>query len=148
MNQDIAVFLVPMLLGIGSILATAGGLYFIDIKFLKSRSQAIASLLGGLLVFAVLEILLYGSAAAFFNAQQLQTSDCELQGEAANPNARRGGNPQVLHDAIVACMKQAGYVWTADHPHCRDASVATNPFCYLPDGGLERTITNLQMKLQ
>jgi hypothetical protein len=148
MNQDVAVFLVPFLLVIGCTLLTGGGLYFIDIRFLGGARQAIASLLGGAVVLAILQILLYGSATAFFNAQQLQTSACELEGESAHPEARLGADSLVLHKAITFCMKEAGYEWTGDHRHCRDAPIATNSFCYLPMEPFDRTITSIQMNLQ
>lgn len=148
MNQDIAVFLVPLVLVLGAVLTTAGALYFFDIRFLSNARQAIASLAGGLLVFALLEILLYGSASAFFNAQQLQTSACELEGESAHPEARLGADAEVLHKAITGCMKEAGYEWIGDHSHCKDAPVATNSFCYLPANSFDRTITSIQMNFQ
>ncbi len=148
MNQDIAVFLVPLVLVLGCVLLTAGGLFFIDIRFLSSARQAIGSLLGGVVVLAFLEVLLYGSATAFFNAQQLQTSACELEGESAHPEARLGADAVVLHKAITGCMKEAGFEWIGEHPHCKDAPVATNPFCYLPMSSFDRTITSIQMNFQ
>jgi hypothetical protein len=148
MNQEMAVFLVPLLLAVGAVLTTGGGLYFFGIQFLANARQAGAALAGGLFIFAILEILLYGSATAFFNAQQLQTSDCELSGESAHPEARSGGDPKVLHEAITACMKQAGYDWVGEHRQCKDAPLATNPYCYLPQDAFDRAITSLQLSLQ
>jgi len=148
MNQDIAIFLVPALIALGGILFTGGGLYFFDIKFLHNARQASASLVAGLLIFGLLEILLYGSANGFFNAQQLQTSACELEGESAHPEARLGANPAIIRDTIVACMKEAGYEWSGEHRHCKVASVATNPFCYLPISAFDRTVTSTQMSFQ
>jgi hypothetical protein len=148
MNQEMAVFLVPLLLGVGAVLTTGGGLYFFGIKFLANARQAGAALAGGIFIFAVLQILLYGSATAFYNAQQLQTSDCELQGESAHPEARQGADPTALHRAITACMKEAGYEWVGQHRQCKDAPVATNPYCYLPTDGFDRAITSLQLSLQ
>ena len=89
MNQEMAVFLVPLLLAVGAVLTTGGGLYFFGIQFLANARQAGAALAGGLFIFAILQILLYGSATAFYNAQQLQTSDCELQGEWRIPRRAR-----------------------------------------------------------
>ena len=148
MNQEMAVFLVPLLLVLGAGLFTLGALYFFDIRFLKDARQAFGSLAAGVVIFGILEILLYGSATAFFNAQQLQTSACELEGESAHPEARLGVNSAVIHQAITACMKAAGYEWTEAHSHCKDAPLATNPFCYLPADSFDRTITSLQMNLQ
>jgi hypothetical protein len=80
----------------------------------------------GAIVIGVLEIILYGGAESFFNAQQVQTSSCELDGESAHPEARRGADPAVIHEAIVACMKEAGYEWGCEHRRRRDAPIATN----------------------
>lgn len=148
MNQDMAVFLVPLLLSVGCILLTAGLLYFVGFEFLKNRLQAIASLLGGAAILAILQILLYGSATAFFNEQQLQTSACELEGESAHPEARLGADPEALRKAITGCMKTAGYEWIGEHRHCKDAPLATNSFCYLPADSFDRTITSIQMNFQ
>jgi hypothetical protein len=92
MNQDIAVFLVLIL---GVALVTGGGLCFIDNRFPGGAGQAIASPIGGIPIFALLEILLYGSASAFFNARQLQTSARELEGETAHPEARLGADAAI-----------------------------------------------------
>jgi hypothetical protein len=45
-------------------------------------------------------------------------------------------------------MKEAGYEWDGKHRHCKDASIATNPFCYLPVDALDRTITNIQLSFE
>ncbi len=148
MNQDVAVFLVPFLLVIGCSLLTGGGLYFFDIRYLPSARHAGASLASGAIILVILQILLYGSATAFFNAQQLQTSACELQGESAHPEARLGAGPAILHKAITTCMKEAGYEWIGEHSHCKDATISTNPFCYLPMDSFDRTITSIQMSFQ
>jgi hypothetical protein len=148
MNQDIGVFLVPLLLVLGCVLLTGGGLYFFDIRFLSSARKAAAALAGGALILGLLEILLYGGATAFFNAQQLQTSACELEGESAHPEARLGAGAAVLHQAITSCMSDSGYQWLGEHRHCKDAPVATNAFCYLPKDSFDRTITSFQMSFQ
>jgi hypothetical protein len=72
----------------------------------------------------------------------------ELQGESAHPEARQGSDPAVLHKAITAFMKEAGYEWVGQHRQCKDAPVATNPYCYLPEGSFDRAITSLQLSLQ
>ena len=148
MNQEMAVFLVPLLLAVGAVLTTGGGLYFFGIQFLANARQAGAALAGGLFIFAILQILLYGSATAFYNAQQLQTSDCELQGESAHPEARQGADPTALHQAITACMKRPAMSRSESTGGCKDAPVATNPYCYLPVDGFDRAITSLQLSLQ
>jgi hypothetical protein len=148
MNQDLAVFLVPFALAIGGALLAAGGLYFGGIHYLANQRQAIAALVVGGVIMALLEIILYGSSVAFFKAQQVQTSACELEGESAHPEARQGKDSTVLHEAITACMQQAGYQWVGEHKHCKDATVATNPFCYLPIDSFDRTVTSVQMSFE
>ena len=148
MNQDLAIFVVPFALVLGCGLLALGGLYFINIRFVTSTAKAIAALATGAIVIGVLEIILAGSAVSFFKAQQVQTSACELVGESAHPEARRGADPSIIHNAITACMEEAGYEWDGGHRHCKDAPVATNPFCYAPTGPFDRTITTIQMSFE
>jgi len=148
LNQDLAVFFVPFGLLISCALLAGGGLYFINIRFLGSARVAVASIATGALVLILLEIILYGSSTGYFKAQQLATSECELEGESAHPEARQGVNDRIIRETIVACMKEAGYEWRGDHRHCIDAPVATNPFCYLPTDVFDRAITGFQMNFE
>ncbi|BBU62450.1 hypothetical protein MSC49_23850 [Methylosinus sp. C49] len=148
MNQDLSVFVTPFALVIGCALIAAGGLYFIEIQFLKSRLQAIAALVAGSLVLAALEVVLAGSSVSFFKAQQVQTSACELEGESAHPEARLGVDVNVIHKHILGCMQEAGYEWAPAHRNCKDAPVATNAYCYLPATGFERAITAFQLRFE
>lgn len=148
MNQDLAVFIVPFALAISCTLTAAGGLYFIDIRFIKDFRYAVAALAGGAIILGVLEIILYGSSVGFLKEQQLKTSFCELEAESAHPEARLGADPVALHKAITACMSEAGYEWDGGHRHCKDAPVATNAFCYVPKDGFDRVITGIQMNFE
>ncbi len=148
MNQDLSVFITPVALVIGCALIAAGGLYFIDIHFAKTRAQAIAALAAGLVIIGLLEIILAGSSVSFFKAQQVQTSACELEGESAHPEARQGASAEVIHKHILACMREAGYEWLPEHRNCKEAVVATNPYCYLPLGSFDRTITAFQLRFE
>jgi hypothetical protein len=147
-NQDLAVFIVPFALIIGGALFAGGLLYFINIRFINSAALAIAALVGGSLILGALEIILAGSANSFFKAQQVQTSSCELEGESAHPEVRMSADREIIQKAIIACMKEAGYEWTGEHKQCRDAKVATNPYCYLPTGWFERPITAFQLRFE
>jgi hypothetical protein len=69
--------MILVLVFIGSALATAGGLYFINLKFCQDPVQAIVMLVGGLLMVAGGEIAVTGSSTSFFKAQQVQASACE-----------------------------------------------------------------------
>jgi hypothetical protein len=140
--------MILVLVFVGSALATAGGLYFINIKFCKDGVQAAVSLLGGLLLVAGGEVAVTGSSAAFYKSQQAQTSVCELEGETAHPADRRHDTNRTLFNHIVGCMKAAGYDWTDTHEHCQEAPVATNPLCYLPQDGLARAITQVQVSFE
>ena len=136
--------MILVLVFIGSILAAAGGLYFIDIKFCKDWFQAMVMLVGGLLMVAGGEIAVTGSSTSFFKAQQVRTSQCELEGEGAHPNERRDDSERVIFKHIVGCMKSAGYLWTTSHIHCRAAPVASNALCYLPSAAFARIVTSGQ----
>lgn len=148
MNQDLSVFITPVALVIGCALIAAGGLYFIDIHFVRTRIQAIAALATGGLIIGVLEIILAGSSVSFFKAQQVQTSACELEGESAHPEARQGADAEIIRKHIIACMREAGYEWLPEHRNCKEAAVATNPYCYLPLGSFDRTITAFQLRFE
>ncbi|MGA8172345.1 MAG: hypothetical protein WB816_16145 [Methylocystis sp.] len=137
--------MILVLVFVGSALSAAGLLYFFDIKFCKHRVQAIAMLVGGLCMVSGGEVAVAGSSASFFKAQQIQTSACELEGEGAHPANRRVDSNGMIFNHIVGCMKSAGYVWTTDHQHCREAPVASNPICYLPSGGFARLVTSGQL---
>lgn len=148
MNQDLSVFITPLALVVGCALIAAGGLFFVDVQFVRSRLQAIAALVGGFLIIGLLEILLAGSSVSFFKAQQVQTSICELEGESAHPEARLGGDAPIIREHILACMQGAGYEWSPSHRNCKDAPLATNPYCYLPAGGFDRAVTAFQLKFE
>lgn len=148
MNQDLSVFITPVALVIGCALIAAGGLYFIDIHFARTRAQAIAALVTGGLIIGILEIILAGSSVSFFKAQQVQTSACELEGESAHPEARLGADATPIHKHILACMREAGYEWAPEHRNCKDAPLATNPYCYLPLNSFDRTITAFQLRFE
>ena len=136
--------MILVLVFVGSILTAAGGLYFIDIKFCEDWFQAMVMLVGGLLMVAGGEIAVTGSSTSYFKAQQARTSLCELEGEGAHPNERRDDSEGVIFKHIVGCMKSAGYVWTTEHIHCREAPVASNALCYLPSAAFARIVTSGQ----
>jgi hypothetical protein len=148
MNQDLSIFITPAALIISCALIAAGGLYFINIKYCKSPLQAVASLVAGFAILGVLEIVLAGSSVAFFKAQQVQTSACELEGEAAHPEERTASANPKTRGHIVACMNDFGYEWTTEHRHCREAAVPTNPFCYLPTQAFDRAVTSFQLQFE
>ena len=140
--------MILVLVFVGSALVTAGVLYFFDIKFCSDKTQAIAALIGGVLMVGGAELALVGSSVSFFKAQQVQTSACELEGETAHPENRRRDLNNVIYTHIVGCMKAAGYVWTTEHQHCKEAPVASNSLCYLPSGAFARVVTIAQVEFE
>lgn len=137
--------MILVLVFVGVALAAVGVLYFIDIKFVRDRTIAVAALIAGLAMVVGAEAALTGASVSFFKAQQARTSICELEGEGAHPENRRSDSGKVIHRHIVGCMKLAGYEWTAQHQHCQEAPVATNALCYLPSGAFDRAVTSAQV---
>ncbi len=140
--------MILVLVFVGVALAASGLLYFIDIKFVRDRTSAIAALVVGLAMVVGAEVALTGASVSFFKAQQARTSVCELEGEGAHPENRRDDTGKVIYKHIVGCMKLAGYEWTLQHQHCKEAPVATNPLCYLPSGAFDRAVTSVQVAFE
>jgi hypothetical protein len=139
--------MILILVYLGCVLATVGGLYFMNVKFLRDKTSAFAALICGLLLVGSAEAALVGSSSSFFKAQQIRTSVCELVGETAHPENRRADTGRVIYNHIRDCMKTAGYFWTSEQEHCKEAPLATNPFCYLPSSVFDRAVTSAQMAL-
>jgi hypothetical protein len=132
----------------GTGLTTVGLLYFIGIKMLSDRFQAILALIAGLLLAIGGEFALTASSVSFYKAQQRESAVCELEGEAAHPAEQRSDPTKIIFTHIVGCMKAAGYEWTTAHKHCQEAPRASNPFCYLPSAILPRAVTWAQMQFE
>jgi hypothetical protein len=137
--------MVLILVYIGCVLAVAGGLHFMDVKFLKHRASAVAAMVCGLSLAGSAEAALIGSSASFFKAQQIRASACELEGESAHPEHRGFDRGRVIHHHIRDCMKASGYDWASEQPHCKEAPVAANPFCYQPSNAFDRMVTGAQV---
>lgn len=139
--------MILILVYIGCILASLGGLYFLDVRVLRRRTSALAALAAGVLLAGSAEAALVGSSSSFFKAQQISASACELEGESAHPDQRRADPGKVIHMHIRDCMTTAGYAWESEQERCKEAPVATNPFCYLPNNAFMRAITGVQIAL-
>jgi hypothetical protein len=148
-NEDLSTFAVPLTLLIGGGLVAVGLLSLIDLNFLKTKLQGKVALAVGLTFILATELLFMTSSqsARFFSGQKYSVTDCELDGETALP-LERHKNSKVIHNYIVQCMDKAGFEWTAAHDHCREAPIATNPFCYLPKRPFDRTLVAFQMKFE
>ena len=89
MDQNLTIFLAPILIIVGGGLIAFGGLTLFGLDLLyKTRSQAILGICAGLVLLGVLEIRFYGSGASFFENQKVVVSYCHVVAEAANPGQR------------------------------------------------------------
>ncbi|MFY9657250.1 MAG: hypothetical protein WAK01_11810 [Methylocystis sp.] len=149
MNESAGVFFSPITLLIGGGLFTLGLLSVFGMNFFKSKFQAGVALAIGLAFLLATETMFMtgGNAGRYFSAQSTDVTDCEYKVEQANP-LERGKKTNVIPDEIRACMDQLGYDWTTEHPHCEEAKLATNTFCYLPKPRFSRAIVAWQMKFE
>jgi hypothetical protein len=149
MNADIGNFFAPFTLIVGSALLAIGLLSLLDLHFFKTRLQSKAALALGLAFILVTEAMFVTSSAGgrYFYGQKEDVTDCEFEIEQAYP-LERGKDSLLIDDNIKQCMDRLGYDWTIEHPHCREARLATNSFCYLPKSVFDRTIVAFQMKFE
>jgi len=149
MNEGAGVFFSPITLLLGGGLFTLGLLSVFGMNFFKSRYQAGVALAMGLAFLVATEAMFLTSSGGgrYFAAQSTDVTDCEYEAEQANP-LERGKNSSVIPEEIRACMDRLGYDWTTEHPHCEEAKLATNSFCYLPKTRFSRAIVAWQMKFE
>jgi hypothetical protein len=149
MDNVLASFFAPITLLIGGGLVALGFLSFLDLNFFKTKLRAKVAFAAGLaFLFATEAMFLTSSGAGRYLAGlRLDVTDCEYKIQEAFP-LERGKPGRVISDNIKACMDELGYDWSIDHPHCEEAKVATNTFCYLPRAPLARTIVAFQMKFE
>lgn len=146
MDHRMTMLLVPWGLLLGSALTAGGGLYlFLDVRFLKTRAQAITALVAGLSLIFVTEVAIVAyNGATFFLAQKEYVSKCYAEGEAAFP-AERATKDNAAGLAISECVTKLGYEWVPDHPKCQNFMVPMNSYCYLPANPFSRAVTKLQL---
>jgi hypothetical protein len=149
MNESAGVLFSPITLLIGGGLFTLGLLSVLGMNFFKTKFQAGVALATGLAFLLATETMFMtgGNAGRYFAAQSTDVTDCEYKAEQANP-LERGKKTNVIPDEIRACMDRLGYDWTTEHPHCEEAKLATNTFCYLPKPRFSRAIVAWQMKFE
>ncbi|MGD9543336.1 MAG: hypothetical protein AB7F41_04055 [Methylocystis sp.] len=140
--------MILVLIFVGVALATFGVLSLLDVQFKANKLTAVTALFGGMAMVVGAEAGLIGSSSSFFKAQQIQTSACELDGESAYPENRRLDPNHLIRKYILGCMERAGYAWTTDHDHCKEAPLATNALCYLPTGAFDRAVTKVQVAFE
>jgi hypothetical protein len=139
MDQDLTIFLAPIILIVGGGLIAFGGLTLFghDLVF-KTRSQAIGGICG-LVILGVLEIRFFASSASFLENQKVVVSYCHLTAETANPG-QRGTQSDAINKSIAACLSKEGYEWSPEHRRCKEAPLAMNAYCYLPTAWFSRLI--------
>ena len=149
MNEGIANFFAPMTLLLGAGLFALGGLSLFDLNFFKTKTRGVLALALGLAFIVATELMFVTSSngGRYFEGQKFDVTDCEFQTERDHPQERRD-NPRGVHQKIVACMDTLGYDWSIEHPHCAEAQIATNAFCYMPRAALQRTIVAFQMRFE
>ncbi len=147
--MDMIAFLAPVILVLGAGLFAAGLLSFLDIHFFETASAERAALAGGLSLIVLAELIFATSdiSMRFLNGQRSDVLECRLDAETALPEERHKDSP-VMQNAIIACMKRSNYEWTPGNTRCKEAPVATNPFCYLPSHGFDRVVTEFLMVLE
>lgn len=147
--MEMIAFVAPATLVLGAGLFAAGVLSFLDIHFFKTRLAERAALAGGLALILLAELVFASSdmSMRFLNGQRSDVLECRLDAETALPDERHKDSP-VMQNRIVECMKGFGYEWTPNHARCKEAAVASNPFCYLPTRGFDRVVTELLMMLE
>jgi hypothetical protein len=150
MDHRMTMLVVPWALIIGCALVAGGGLYLVfDAQFLlKTRLQAIAALVSGLLIIFVTELSIVAyNGASFFLAQKEYVSKCYAEGEAAFP-AERATTDNAAGAKISECVRQLGYEWSPGHWKCRDFEAPMNAYCWLPTEPFNRIVTRVQLFME
>lgn len=144
--MEMIAFVAPLILVLGAGLFAAGALSFLDIHFFNTGLAEKAALAGGLSLIVLAELIFASSdmSLRFLNGQRSNVLECRLDAETALPGERHKDSP-LIEAKIIECMKTFGYEWTPDGARCKQARVATNPFCYLPTRGFDRAVTELLM---
>ncbi len=145
MDQNISTLLGPVLIIVGSGLLAGGLLYFAGIQYLRSTLEAVAALVGGVVLVGITVIaFMADNGGFFFQAQKIYVSQCYLDGETAHPEAR-ATNDNAAGRFISECITKLGYEWSPDHTKCRNFLVPMNAFCYLPTNPFSRAVTKAQL---
>jgi hypothetical protein len=150
MSPELTALVMSVFFLLGVVMVVAGGLGFMrsNLVLMKTRSrlaQGVVFAAASFMFIAGISVHFTGSSnTAFLKGQMQRTSQCELESEAALPDAR-GGKSGAIGRRIVACMDAAGFQWTAAAARCQEAPVATNGYCYEPAAWFDRAITTAQL---
>jgi hypothetical protein len=139
-------FVAPLTLILGAALFAAGVLSFVDIHFFRTRTAERAAFVAGLALIVLTEFIFASSnlSLRFLNGQRSDVLECRLDAETALPQEQHTNSP-ALQRRIASCMNGVGYMWNGNHWRCKEAPVATNPFCYLPERAFDRIVTKFLM---
>lgn len=135
---------------LGALMVVFGGLGFMrsNLVLMQTRSrlaQGVVFASAAFMFVAGIGVHFTGSSnTAFLKGQMQRASQCELESEAAHPDAR-GGKSGVIGRHIVACMNASGFQWTQAESRCLEAPVATNAYCYAPAAWFDRAVVNAQL---
>lgn len=145
MDQNISTLIGPVLLIVGCALLTGGMLYFAGIQYFHSTLQAVAALVGGVVLVGITTVaFMADNGGFFFQAQKIYVSQCYIDGESAHPEAR-ATNDNAAGRYISECVTKLGYEWFPEHRKCQDYLVPMNAFCYLPANPFSRAVTKVQL---
>lgn len=148
MDQNISTLLGPVLIIVGSGLLAGGMLYFAGIQYFQSTLQAVAALVGGVVLIGVTTVaFMADNGGFFFQAQKIYVSQCYIDGESAHPEARATSD-NAAGRYIAGCIAKLGYEWSPAHTKCRDFLVPMNAFCYLPTNPFSRAVTKVQLSFE
>jgi hypothetical protein len=150
MTPELTAFVMIVLFVLGFVMVIVGGVGFMrgNLVLMDNRSriaQGSVFALAAFMFVAGIGVHFTGSSnTAFLKGQMAQTSRCELDGEHAYPDARRGRSG-IIGKYIVSCMASSGFDWTDQSQLCREAPVATNGYCYEPTAWFDRVVTQAQL---
>ncbi|PPD43384.1 MAG: hypothetical protein CTY15_10175 [Methylocystis sp.] len=150
MTPELTALIMAALFLLGAVMVVAGGLGFMrsNLVLMETRSrlaQGVVFAAAAFMFVAGIGVHFTGSSnTAFLKGQMQSASQCELEGEAAHPDAR-GGKTGVIGRHIVSCMSASGFQWSQDEARCREAPVASNAYCYQPAAWFDRAIVTAQL---
>lgn len=150
MTPEFTAIMMIAIFALGSTMIVVGGIGFMQsypvlIETRSRLAQGVIFAAAAFMFVAGIGVHFTGSSnTSFLKGQLAQTSLCEIESEASNPEARRK-HPDVISAQIVACMAKSGFSYVADPALCQDAPVATNGYCYEPTAWINRAITKFQL---
>ena len=150
MSAEFTAMMMVMIFALGTAMIVQGGVGFMQSNRVlldtnSKLSQGVIFAIAAFMFVAGISVHFTGSSnTAFLKGQLSQTSKCELESEASNPEYR-GGSTGVISRQIVSCMKRSGFDWYKGEPLCQNAPMATNGYCYQPISWIARAVTKVQI---